>query len=202
MSAPALHPWEVPPEGPAAEVVAALAARLPVLETPRLVLRAPALADFDAYAAILCGPDTAHLGGPFDREAAWGDFCTYVAGWLLRGSGLWTVTLRDSGAVLGFVLVGMEYGDAEPELGYLFTEAAQGHGYATEAAAAARDHALDALALPSLVSYVAPEHDRSAAVARRLGARRDGAAERAFADDPVQVWRYAATGSGGAEAYA
>jgi RimJ/RimL family protein N-acetyltransferase len=98
---------------------------------------------------------------------------------------MWAVTLADTGATLGFVLINMEPGDEEPELGYLFLQSAEGHGYASEAARVARDHARDVLNLPSLVSYVDPENHRSSALAKRLGARLD---EQMV--DGSQVWRH------------
>lgn len=178
-------PHETPVPGRAADFAAALAARLPVLETARLRLRAPVLADFPAWAEVFCGPAGADLGGPFDRDDAFREFGAAVGLWLLRGHGVWTLVARDGGdAALGFVLVGFEPGDREPELGFLLTAAAEGQGLAAEAAAAARDWALGAMRLPSLVSYVAPGNARSRALVRRLDARPDGHV------DGAEVWRH------------
>jgi len=154
-----------------------------VLETSRLRLRAPVLADFAAWAEILCGPAAPHLGGPFTRDEAFTEFSATIGTWLLRGHGLWTVEYKSGGEVLGFVLIGFEAGDLEPELGYLFRSAAEGHGYAREAAAVARAHAAR-LRLPSLVSYVDPENTRSVRLAAALGARLDGD------QDGSNVWRH------------
>ena len=167
-------PHETPIPGPAADFAGLLSARIPVLETARTRLRAPRLSDMDAWTEVLCGPATEHLGGPFTRDAAFAEFATTTALWLLRGHGLWTVEARD-GQVLGFVLIGFEPGDEEPELGYLFRPIAQGQGLACEAAIAARDFALKTLRLPSLVSYVAVDNAPSNALAARLGACADGA---------------------------
>ena len=180
-----MSPHERPIAGPAADFAATLRAALPVLETARTRLRAPELGDFDLWAEIVTGPAGADIGGPFSREDAFTEFCAAVSLWLLRGHGLWTVEDRDGHEVLGFVLVGFEPGDLEPELGYLFRAAATGKGYAAEAAGAARDHALGAAGLPSLVSYVAPENAPSARLAERLGGWRDGEV------DGCQVWRHA-----------
>ena len=60
-----------------------------------------------------------------------------------------------------------------------------------EAAAAIRAYALDAFALPSLVSYVDEENIRSAQLAERLGGSRDAKAENALPDDDkCLVYRY------------
>ena len=182
-------PWSMAPRGEAAQLATRLHRLVPRLETRRLVLCAPALPDFDPYAAILTSDRARFMAGPFEREAAWLDFAQYTAGWLLRGAGLWGFRLRDGGAVLGFITIGMECGDREHELGYFLTPEAEGHGFATEAAATARDFALKTHGLPSLVSYIDPENTRAARVAHRLGAWRDTKAEADFAT-PVHVYRH------------
>jgi len=125
-----------------------------------------------------------------DREGAWLDFTQCIAGWLLRGHGMFTITEKQNGDVLGFVLILMEFGDREPELGWFLTEAAEGHGYAFEAAGAVRDWGLDTLGLDRLVSYVDPPNARSIRLAERLGAWRDATAEAEF-DVPLRVYRHA-----------
>jgi RimJ/RimL family protein N-acetyltransferase len=184
-----IRPWTAPLAPQAAALAQRFGALVPGLETARCLLRAPVLADFDLWCAVLCTDRAAHIGGAVAPDEAWFDFCLNVASWSLRGHGMWAVTDR-AGVLLGFVLIGFEPGDREHELGYLFGAAAEGKGYATEAAAAARDHGLGALRLPSLVSYVAPENTRSAALAHRLGAWRDGMI------DGCDVWRHHPKGQG------
>lgn len=196
------YPCEAPARGAAADLAARVAAPVPRVETARLVLRAPVIADFDTYAQILMSDRARQMDGPFTREAAWLDFTQYLAGWMLRGAGLWTIAARADGAVLGFVSCGMEVGDHEHELGYLLSAEAEGQGIAAEAAVAARDLAFDALELPTLVSYVDPGNSRSAALAQRIGAQRDTRAEAAF-EEPVLVFRHSpADSDGSVEAYA
>lgn len=175
-------PHERPIPGPAADLAAMLSSGLPVLETTRLRLRAVRLSDFDAWAEILCGPAAPHLGGPFTRDDAFVEFAASVGTWLLRGHGVWTVEPKAGGEVLGFILLGFEPGDQEPELGYLFRPAAEGQGFATEAAAVARAHAFDTLQMDRLSSYIDPENAASQRVAQRLGAVREGEV------DGSQVW--------------
>ncbi len=181
-------PHETPIPGAAADFARALGTRLPGLQTPRLRLRAPGLADFDAWARIFCGPAGVHLGGPFSRDEAFTEFAATCGLWLLRGHGLWTAEARGSGAVQGFVLIGFEPGDREPELGFLFLPEAEGQGLAHEASRAVQAQAR-ALGLPSLVSYVDAANTRSVALALRLGARRDPAAEAAIHHD-CHVYRH------------
>lgn len=172
-------PHERPATGAAAAFAARLAGMLPRLTTPRLVLRAPRIADFDLWASVACTERGRFLGGPMSRDEAWLDFAQTVATWLLRGHGVWTVE-TPAGEALGFVLIGFEPGDREPELGYVFRPEAEGRGLATEAARAVLDHVFGTLGWDSVVSYIDPGNARSIAVARRLGAARDPAAEAAL----------------------
>ena len=186
-----LLPHERPATGPAAAFAARLAAELPVIETERLRLRAPRIEDFDAYAEIATGPAGHFVIDEPTRENAWFDFTQMTATWLLRGHGLWSVETRDTNELLGFVLLGFEPGDHEPELGYMFRDSATGKGYATEAARAARAHAFDALAMPTLVSTIDHDNTASHALATRLGATRDPKAEAAHGN-AIRVYRYTA----------
>ncbi|MEZ5732221.1 MAG: GNAT family N-acetyltransferase [Paracoccaceae bacterium] len=183
------RPWEQPATGPAATLAARLAELVPVLRTGRLILRAPVIGDFGTYADILMSDRAAGLGGPFDREGAWNDFCQAVAGWLLRGAGVWTITRATDGECLGFGYLWQEYGDPEPEIGWVLTAAAEGQGYAREAAEAIRAHAFGTLGWPTVVSYIDIGNTRSARLAERLGATRDPLAEAAFGE-PVMVYRH------------
>lgn len=164
---------ETRPSRPCAAQAQQLADRIPVLETRRLVLRAPRLDDFSVYAGIACAARGKHLNCA-TRADAWYDFSNMVACWLLRGHGIWTITARGKGDVLGFVLLGCEPGDEEHELGFMLTAEAEGRGIAAEAAEAARAFGFEHLGLTSLVSYIDPDNTRSAATARRICAFQDG----------------------------
>lgn len=164
---------ETPPTGPAAGIAARVASTIPVLETPRLRLRAPLLEDFAEYADIATGPRGRFLWTA-TRADAWLDYSQMVAGWTLRGHGLWSVEDRQTGDLTGFVLLGFDQEDHEPELGYIFSGAAEGRNLAFEAASRARAFAFDDLRWTTLVSYIDPENTRSIRLAERLGAKRDG----------------------------
>ena len=179
----------LPPAGAPAARAARLAAGVPRLRTARCVLRAPSLADLPLWRALMQGEDADHLGGPLGNEDAYLAFCGYVAGWLLHGHGIWSIERTGDGALLGFALIGLEWGDAEPELGWLLAPHARGQGYAAEAARAALAHARGLY--PSVVSYVALSNAASARLAARLGARRDAAAEAAMGGG-AEVWRHLA----------
>lgn len=164
---------ETPATGPCAARAAQMQALVPVLETQRLVLRAPVIEDFQRFAQIVTGPQGKTWGAPQDHDAAWYGFLQLTGTWYLRGQGAWVITLRETGETLGFSQISPEPGDDEHELGWLLAAEHQGQGYATEAARAIRDHAVTRMQLPSLVSYIYASNARSVAVAQRLGARPD-----------------------------
>lgn len=158
------------PTGRSADRAQALCAQIPRIETDRLSLRAATMTDFPAWVRLLVPDALGHMGGPHTDEDAWEAFCVYVAGWALHGHGLWTVTDK-ADVVVGFVLVGLEWGDAEPELGWMFLPEARGQGLATEAVRAARDWAFGDGGFTTLVSYVHPDNAGSIALANRLEAK-------------------------------
>ncbi len=177
------RPW-LAPLPPAAAQRAACAAAIPVLGTARLRLRAPRAEDWDLLEPIWRTDRGRFIGGPMNEEDAWLDFAQGAAAWILRGIGFWTVERTGDGAVLGITGLGQETCDPEPELGWLFTGAAEGKGYAFEAASAARDHFF-AQGFGTFVSCIAPGNTRSVALAERMGARLDPRAPRLDAQDLV-----------------
>lgn len=180
------RPWETPPAGQAAVAVERIVQALPRIASDRCVLRGPYMEDFDIFADIITSGRGRYVGGPLTRDGAWDDFIQLTASWILRGAGVWTVEHQMDQRVLGFVLLGHETGDPEPELGFLFTEEAEGHGFAFEAAEKARNNAWFALSYDTLVSYIDPENTRAIALATRLGAVRDPSADH----DGTHAYRY------------
>jgi RimJ/RimL family protein N-acetyltransferase len=186
-----------PLQGRSASVADAFAAVVPLIATPRLRLRAPALGDFPAYAEVFASDRARHMGGPFTEDEAFADFCQGVAGWMLRGAGMWTMTRAQDDAPLGWIYLWTERGDPESELGWVLTEPAERQGYAAEAARAVLPHALDLFGTGGFVSYIDAGNDRSARLAAALGARRDPAAEArmaALGETDLHVWRHTGTG--------
>ena len=158
-----------PPAGEAAAAAARHRAALPVLETARLRLRAPRMEDLPLWVAIWTAPDCHER---MSQEQAWEEFCVYTAGWLLHGHGAWALERRDDGGLLGFVLLGLEWGDAAPEIGWAIAREARGQGYAAEAARAVQAHAAALLGDERALSYIDAANADSIAVAERIGARR------------------------------
>ena len=143
-----------------------------VIETERLLLRRPTEADVESPPSWLSDPEVMDwLGGiepPAEVVRLWLDQ------WNVFPTGKFLVERRSDGAVVG--RVGANYYDEQtwrrsptglPELGWALGRQYWGHGYATEAALAAREW----LQAPRVVSLITAENLRSQQVAQRLGAR-------------------------------
>jgi RimJ/RimL family protein N-acetyltransferase len=117
----------------------------PTLHTDRLLLRPFRLEDFDTVAAYWADEAVARWtrgGQPIGRSEAWQRFIQHPGHWVLKGYGFWAVEEKATGAMLGetgFIDMQRDYDPAVngiPEIGWIIAPAAQGKGYATEAAKA------------------------------------------------------------------
>jgi len=173
---------------------------IPTLHSARLTLRAFRADDLDAYAAMLAEPSVARFlgnGQPRDRVASWEAMARALGHWALRGFGLFAV--EHAGRLIGHAGLLEPPGWPRIELAYAIAPAAQGRGFATEAAALARDWAAASLGLDRLVSFIRPANAASIAVARRLGATRG--ADTVLLGIDAQVWQHPApVGAAPAEA--
>lgn len=142
----------------------------PRLQTQRLILRAPNLSDFEAYAAFYATDRARFVGGPLDRGDTWQMLAADAGHWALRGYGRWTVLERDSMTPVGQVGLLYTHNLPEPELAWNLFDGATGKGYATEAALAAREYAYGDLGLETLISLIDPANTASQMLAERLGA--------------------------------
>jgi len=158
----------------------------PVLETERLVLRAPLPQDFENWAAFTESQRSRYAGGPLDRGAAWRAFGHMIGHWVLRGYGMFAITVKGNDEAIGIVGPYFPEGRPEKELGWTLSDARhEGLGYACEAALATRRHVYEVLGWRTAVSYIHPDNHRSIALAERLGATLDGEADRPAPGDLV-----------------
>lgn len=160
--------------------------------TERLTLRTPSLDDFAAVEAYARSPRAHFTGGrQTEQMPIWRSFLGVAGHWALKGYGMFTV-LRD-GTPVGRVGVIDHIMWDEPELGWHLFEGHEGHGYATEAARAARRWAASERGLAPLVSYVHPDNAPSRRVAERLQASHER--DITLLGHTAQVWRHPAEGS-------
>ncbi|NBE07600.1 GNAT family N-acetyltransferase [Rhodobacter sp. CCP-1] len=143
---------------------------LPVLETARLVLRGPQMADWPVFRDYRLSPRTAFTGGMKKPHEAAEQFASFFGHWVLRGFGRLIAEDRATGRPLGH-FGPMQWEDGgEVELTWsLWTAEAEGRGLATEAALALRDWVFGRLRLPLAIAAVHRDNAASHAIARRLG---------------------------------
>jgi len=166
----------------------AMTDHIPVVETDRLILRAPKLNDLAALNAFFRTDRSHHVGGPLAERDVHRIMLSTIGSWALKGHGMWHVADRETDAYLGAVGILFAPGWHEPELGWNVVQDAEGRGIAFEAARAARSYAAQQLGHDGVISYIAPENSRSAALARRLGATLER--EDVFLDHPVHIYRH------------
>lgn len=177
----------------------------PVLETERLILRAPRTEDFDAAASFFASDRARHIGGPISRDLAWRSFCHITGHWVHRGFSMFVITDKASGRVLGACGPWFPEGWPEPEIGWsIWADDAEGKGFAFESATATRGFAYDVLGWATAISLIHVDNTRSAALARRMGCTPDGTFTHAQFGAST-IWRHPspdALHDGGMGAYA
>lgn len=142
----------------------------PTLTSDRLFLTQMTLDHIHALYPLMGSARTGYMDGPFTKRAAWYLLAADVASWTLLGFGGWAITDRNTGQLLGQIVLSQPPHYPERELGWLLFEHAEGQGYAHEAAKTVLAWARDAQNYITLVSYITPENSRSVALAKRLGA--------------------------------
>jgi RimJ/RimL family protein N-acetyltransferase len=148
------------------------------LETERLILRRWRPEDLDPFAAICADPEVMEwLGGVLTREEAAARIARVEATFEARGHGRYLVERKADGAFLGWCGIMPAHETqpiaGQPEIGWRLVLNAWGQGYATEAARAASDDGFRRLGFPEVLAFTSAHNERSQAVMRRLGLKRE-----------------------------
>ena len=148
-----------------------------MIETDRLVLSRPTLADLDDSVAMTGEAAVmAFIGGkPLTREEAWNKLLRNIGHWDAFGYGLFTVRERAGGGFVGEIgLAHFARGfgatfDPFPEGAWILARAGHGHGYASEAVTAAHDWMARTHDAARTVCIIDPANTASMRVAVKLG---------------------------------
>ena len=153
-------------EGVAAETF--LNTNLPVLETARLVLRAPQLDDAEALTSLIndrrIAENTARIPYPYTLANAEG----FIASANKENGRTSFVTTLADGTIIGGCGVGLLSG-TDPEIGYWLGVPYWGNGYATEVARAVIDHAFTDLRYERLEAGARVSNPASRRVLEKCG---------------------------------
>lgn len=143
-----------------------------MIETARLILREMNEKDFDALYAVLADSDIMkHYPYRFDSARVMKWIRTNEERYRVFGFGLWAVTLKDTGEMIGDCGLTMQNinGFIRPEIGYHIRADQQRKGYAKEAAAAVRNWAFANTPFRILYSYMKAENMPSGKTAEAIG---------------------------------
>lgn len=163
----------------------------PTLETDRLVLRVPAMGDFERYAELLADEQAArYIGGQLPRAAAWRRFLQMPGAWVVQGFAMFSVLEKGSGRWLGQIGPWRPDGWPGNEVGWSFHPDAWGKGYATEAANAAIDWAFEHLGWDDIIHCIDPDNIPSQQLAMRLGSssRGPGRLPPPYENAATEIW--------------
>jgi len=148
----------------------------PTLETERLRLRAHTMADFNNCAAMWAEPEVVRfLGGkPNTREECWNRMIRQAGFWAFAGMGNWIVETKTGEFIgeIGFLWLKRDMEpriEGFPEVGWITNARAHGHGYASEAVAAALAWGDANLGFKRFTCIIHPDNAASLNVARKAG---------------------------------
>jgi ribosomal-protein-alanine N-acetyltransferase len=149
------------------------------LPGPRIRLRPWKAADRGAFAAMNADPAVMrHFPGTLDRATSDAFLDRIDEHFALHGFGFWAVERHQVPGPIGFCGLSRIAWQAAftpaVEIGWRFATAAQGQGYAEEAARIALAHGFGPLNLPFILAFTIPANTRSWGLMRKLGMQPDG----------------------------
>ncbi|MBA3676303.1 MAG: GNAT family N-acetyltransferase [Sphingosinicella sp.] len=171
---------------------------IPILETERLRLRAPAAHDLEASTAMWSNPQVVeHIGGvSFTREDVWSRILRYRGLWAMLGYGFWSVEDKSTGRFVGDVGFGDFHRDLTPsiegvpEMGWVLDPWCHGKGFASEAVTRAMEWGRAHLEAPEYACIINPENTPSIRVAQKAGFVQ--AVETVYKNRPTLIFRHTA----------
>lgn len=145
---------------------------IPILETERLLLRAPRDDDFPIYQAFYADKEASGFyGGPLRADGAWRQLAIDLGHWQLRGYGRWAVESRADGSMIGGCGLWWPEGWPRSELTWWLMPASRGSGFATEASRAAISFAYQVLKWDLVETHMDDGNDAARRLALRLGGK-------------------------------
>ena len=151
---------------------------LPIITTPRLVLRWISEDDIDSLYEIFSNPEVMRYWStvPLPNQAAAAELQREIAeGNESEKMFKWGLALRDSNIVIGTTtLFNLNLDNGRAELGYAMAHAYWGKGYMNEALKALVSHVFEVMELRRLEADVDPRNAASIRTLEKLGFQREG----------------------------
>ena len=151
----------------------------PIIETERLILRRWRGTDIEPNTAMLADPASGRFitvdGKPVtDAFVGWRNAAIMSGHWVLHGVGMFVVEEKSSRKYAGRVGPWCPPGWPGFEIGWGIASEFRGKGYAVEAGQASIDWSFATYELERIIHCIDRENVASEAVARRLGAEKQG----------------------------
>lgn len=147
---------------------------LPVLQSPRILLRPYTPSDLPAFVRLMADPDVMlHTGGPMSEEEAKHLFHRFNPAKQGIDIDAWAITLKTTGQYVGHSFLKYSKDDKTPEVGFMLKQRFWGLGLATESVILVLGHAFDQAEHNSVIATVDPDHAASIRVLEKAGLRLD-----------------------------
>ena len=148
-----------------------------IKETDRLIIREQILSDIDALYEIYDDDETRKYVEDLyeDRKAEERYLRDYIDNqYRFHEYGLWALTLKDTGELIGRAGIGIREGYDIPELGYVIGKKYRRMGYAAEALAAIISYGREELGLFEYMAFTSRKNTPSVRLLEKLGFSRSG----------------------------
>lgn len=167
-----------------------------ITETARTRLRELTVNDAPFIRALLNEPAFLRFIG--DRSVRTHDEAShfietrYRQSYVDHGYGLYVIELREDGTAVGICGFVRRAALTHADLGFALLSPYEGHGYASEAAAAVLTHGRNVLGLTRVLAIAQQDNARSHAVLLRIGFTRDGVITMPGEDVPLALFSHEA----------
>lgn len=162
-----------------------------VIETPRLILKVPTLAEFEPWCAYMADEESSrYIGKTQPPAVVWRSMCSIIGAWHAEGFAMFSAFEKSSGRWIGRLGPWAPHGWPGNEVGWGVIRDVWGKGYAFEGALASMDFAVDVLGWTDIIHSIHPDNVASQKLAMRLGSvnRGPGQMPPPYHNDPVDLW--------------
>ena len=142
------------------------------IETRRLRLRQFRNEDLTSYAAIMGDDEVGKWfpgGKGFTSEQTKKSLDSILSHWATHGFGIWAVTDKEEGTLLGRCGLNLIVETSEVEVDFVIAKAFWRRGFATEAAKASLSYGFEVLNLDRIIGLSKPENVASRGVMEKVG---------------------------------